>query len=500
MPIPTLLIVDDEPNIRLSLQQSLETSTLRVICMGNAREAIEQVRIQTPDAILLDVRLPDMSGLEAYNRIREIDSLLPVIIMTAYAKTETAIEATRRGAFDYLIKPVDLKHLRETVTKAVAVSRLRKVPAVMAGEETNDSTDEADVIVGKSAPMQDVYKTIGRVASMDAPVLILGESGTGKELVARAIFHYSRRKDKPFLAINCAALSESLLESELFGHERGAFTGADQRRIGKFEQVNGGTIFLDEIGDMSQATQAKALRLLQQQQFERVGGNTTIQTDVRIIAATNRDLTAMVAAGKFRRDLFYRLNVFTIQLPPLRERLADIPELAKSFLRRISSQSGHPFRLITQESLDLLQQHDWPGNVRELESAMKYALAHSGGDIILPDSFPQSCRTPHDSSTTESSNSSARSLPLQSTVPGDNLDITALTNQLLKSGSTNIYREVGSLVDKLLLETVLKHVHGNLQQAAELLGISRMTLRNKLRTINVPASESADDASAGDVD
>lgn len=489
MPNRTLLVVDDEPNILFSLRQSLTTDTLQIMTATSGREAVDVVRKHKPDAILMDVRLPDMSGLDAYDLIRQIDPRLPVVIMTAFARTETAIEATRRGAFDYLIKPVDLSQLRLIVLRAVEVSRLGKVPAVLSPDEDTLS-DGADVIVGHSPPMQEIYKTIGRVAEMDATVLILGESGTGKELVARAIYHYSRRKEKPFLAINCASLTESLLESELFGHERGAFTGADQRRIGKFEQVNGGTILLDEIGDMSAATQAKALRLLQQQQFERVGGNVTIQTDVRIIAATNRDIASMVESGTFRRDLFYRLNVFTIHLPPLRERIEDIPLLASNFVRRIAKDIGIPTPVILPSTMERLQNHHWPGNVRELESAIKFAIAHTTGDVMTPDCLPETCRAslksfpapdvrkavPNaaDKDTQEHSSSAAAETAV---------DLTALTQQLLNSGTNNLYREIGSTVDRVVLEVVMQHVSGNQQQAAELLGISRMTLRSKLRAL-----------------
>lgn len=486
---PSVLIVDDEPNIRLALSQHLQSDTLRVITAGTAREALEAISNQHPDIVLLDVRLPDMSGLEACTRIHEMDRRLPVVIMTAFARTDVAIEATRRGAFDYLIKPLDLKQLRDIVQKAVYVSRLRRIPAVVGTTETSAATEEADIIIGSSPPMQEVYKFIGRVAPIDAPVLIMGESGTGKELVARAVFHYSHRRERPFLAINCAAISESLLESELFGHERGAFTGAEQRRIGKFEQVNGGTILLDEIGDMSPATQAKALRLLQQQQFERVGGNTTIQTDVRIIAATNRDLPAMVESGAFRRDLFYRLNVFTIQIPPLRSRAEDIPELASQFLKRIADSTGSPRRDITADAIAVLQQHPWPGNVRELESAMKYAAVHATGDVITIDCLPESCRvrTPATAAPADTN--------FLDTSPANQIDVVALTRQLLHAGSTNVYRQVGNTVDRLLIETVLQHVGGNQQQAAELLGISRMTLRSKLRQTQ---ADSTSTTSSGD--
>jgi two-component system nitrogen regulation response regulator GlnG len=296
--------------------------------------------------------------------------------MTAFSRTDTAIEAMSRGAFEYLLKPVDLNTLRQLIARALEVSRINQKPAVVDIESTTED-DASDLIIGDSIAMQDIYKTIGRVASQDVTVLILGESGTGKELVARALFHYSKRSKQPFLAVNCAALTESLLESELFGHEKGAFTGADQRRIGKFEQVNGGTIFLDEIGDMSPSTQAKALRLLQQQQFERVGGNTTIQTDVRIIAATNKDLEEMVAEGTFRQDLYYRLNGFSIHLPPLRERLGDVRALANYFARTISRDLGRYPPTIAEETTELLEKHNWPGNVRELHSAIRFAIVNS---------------------------------------------------------------------------------------------------------------------------
>lgn len=500
----TLLVVDDEPNITFSLKQSLASPDLNVITASTAREAIECARKHRPHVVLLDVRLPDMSGLEAYDKIREFDQRLPVIIMTAFARTETAIEATRRGAFDYLVKPVDLKRLRDVVAKAIQVSRLGRVPAVLADEE--ESLGEgADVIVGLSPAMQEVYKTIGRVAEQDATVLILGESGTGKELVARAIYHYSRRNQAPFLAINCAALPEALLESELFGHERGAFTGADHRRIGKFEQVNGGTILLDEIGDMSPATQAKALRLLQQQQFERVGGNATIQTDVRVIAATNRDVAAMVEEGSFRRDLYYRLNVFTVHIPPLRERREDIPQLARHFVRRLSAEGGHQIHAITSDALEQLQLHDWPGNVREIESAMRFAVVHATSDVVTVDCLPESCRPRPKASliapalteavpeiAPESSPDTANATQ-RANADAEPFDLAAHAKQLLSEGAPNIYRQLGSTVDKIILDLVMNHVDGNQQQAAELLGISRMTLRAKLRALAAGSGEGKTD-------
>src|SRR6516162_536175 len=329
--MPRLLVIDDEPNVLYSLAKSLESTTVEVLTALTAKQGIQIVEADRPDVVLLDIRLSDMNGLEAFEHIRRIDPRLPVIFITAYATTETAIEAMKRGAFEYLIKPVDFHQLREVVGKAFQLSRSRHVPAVF--EETSAAEDSlVDAIVGRCVAMQEVYKAIGRVAPLDVTVLIVGESGTGKELVARALYQHSRGADRPFSAINCAALHESLLESEMFGHERGAFTGAERRRIGKFEQAHQGTLFLDEIGDMALSTQAKMLRLLQEQRFERLGGNETIQTDVRVIAATNQDLEKAVSAGQFRQDLLYRLNGFMIRLPPLRERRDDLPLLVEHFL------------------------------------------------------------------------------------------------------------------------------------------------------------------------
>jgi DNA-binding NtrC family response regulator len=492
-----LLVIDDEPNIVFTVEETLTSPELQVISAGTAREGIDLARSQRPDVVLLDVRLPDMSGLDAFSQIHSVDPRIPVIIMTAFARTETAIDAMRRGAFEYLVKPVDLQALKQAVRRGIEVSRLSNFPALLNGSSAPEEDElNADRIVGQSPAMQDVYKTIGRVAPQDATVLILGESGTGKELVARAIYHYSGRSHKPFLTINCAALAESLLESELFGHEKGAFTGADQRRIGKFEQVNGGTIFLDEIGDMSPSTQAKALRLLQQQQFERVGGNATIQTDVRIIAATNQDLPAMVAAGSFRQDLYYRLSGFTIHLPPLRERREDIAPLCAYFVRILSKSLGKSVRGLTKEVESLLERHTWPGNVRELYSAIRYAVVHSTGDFITPDCLPRSCLPDRPENPALSSLSPGGLKPLTpatlpAAAPSELVkpncllpDVQRRTLAQLEAGSNDVYRDLLHEFDQVVLEEVLKSVHGNQVQAAERLGISRMTLRSKLRSFH----------------
>lgn len=506
--MPKLLVIDDEPNITFTIAETLGSKDLTVLTASTAREGIDLLRRQHPDVVLCDVRLPDLSGLDAFDRMHEIDPRIPVIIMTAFAKTETAIEATRRGAFEYFVKPVDFVALKQTVGRAIEVSRLSHVPAVVGESESEDDDPNTERIIGLSPAMQEVYKTIGRVASQDATVLILGESGTGKELVARAIYHYSQRSQKPFLAVNCAALPEALLESELFGHEKGAFTGADQRHIGKFEQVNGGTIFLDEIGDMSPATQAKALRLLQQQQFERIGGNVTIQTDVRIIAATNQDLATMVAEGNFRQDLFYRLNGFTIRLPALRERREDIPLLLNHFVKVFNRELGKQVRTVTPETQAILEAHDWPGNVREFQSAIKFAMVHATTDVLTPDCLPEACRPktngepvalpngvspPVDESKSIATTTDSTSLPASEI---SRLELRELTRRLLAEGQSDLYRKLMNSVDHAILEETMRHFGGNQLQAAERLGISRMTLRNKLRALGLLA----DKTDSGDSD
>jgi two-component system nitrogen regulation response regulator GlnG len=463
-----LLIVDDEPNVLYSLEKRLKSESLEVITASTAKQGIELVKDSNPDAVLLDVRLPDMSGLDAFDEIRQHDPRMPVVIITAHATTETAIEAMKRGAFEYLLKPLDLPELREVVSRAVHLSHLSRTPAVF-GEEVAAS-DSADCIVGLSSPMQEVYKSIGRVAPQDVNVLILGESGTGKELVARAIYSHSARSKRLLLAINCAAIPESLLESELFGHERGAFTGAERRRIGKFEQASRGTLFLDEIGDMTLPTQAKILRLLQDGRFERVGGNETIEADVRIIAATNQNLEDLVAKGRFREDLYYRLKVFAIHLPPLRQRMEDLSILVEHFTKRFSRELHKPIRTVPPETLELLNAYDWPGNVRELQSAIKYAFVQATSEVLAAHWLPENVR--------KGLSSSVPSRHTEST-PGA-LDIVGMANGLMRSDSHDIYRQVHAEVDRILFDEVLRHAEGNQVLASQILGISRTTLRNKL--------------------
>jgi DNA-binding NtrC family response regulator len=466
-----LLLVDDEPKLIFKqVSHVFAPRGSRIELVRSGSEAIGHIAKNQTDVVLLDVSLPDMSGLEVYRRIRQIDARIPVIFITATTSAETAIEAMRHGAYEYLFKPLDLERLEEVVTEALEVAHWMRQPAVVAdGDNAAVEEFRGDVIVGRCPAMGEVYKAIGRVADQNVIVLIAGESGTGKELVARAVYQHSGRSDKPFLAINCAAIPESLLESELFGHEKGAFTGADRRRIGKFEQCNGGTIFLDEIGDMPLATQGKILRLLQDQKFERVGGNETIQTDVRVIAATNRDLKASSEQGKFRPDLYYRLSVFTIRLPPLRERGDDLPMLVNYYLRRFSCELGKDVREVAPETMERLRKYAWPGNIRQLQSIVKQALLHATGSVLIP-AFLRSAEA-----TTETTPGAASREGWAA--------FTTFIRGRLESGSTDLNAESQLEVDRVLLPAVLEFTDANQFQAAKILGLSRQTLRQRLRTI-----------------
>jgi two-component system nitrogen regulation response regulator GlnG len=411
------------------------------------------------------LQLPDRSGLEVFRDLHELAPKRPVVFITAHGTTQTAIEAMKGGAFDYLVKPLDLDRLSQVLERAFEAARLMGVPAVL------PQVDASDQIVGRSLVMQEMCKAIGRTAPQDVNVLILGESGTGKELVARALYSHSRRADWPFLALNCAAIPEGLLESELFGHEEGAFTGASRRRIGKLEQCAGGTLFLDEIGDMPLPLQAKILRALQEQRFERVGGNETIQTRVRVLAATNQDLPQLVAAGRFRKDLYYRLNVVTIQVPPLRARLEDVAELAHYLLFRFDRELGLDLRGFAPEVLELFQAYSWPGNVRELQSVVKQAMLNASGHLIVPEFLPAHLLR----------------APAAAVVPAadDNLNLAALIDELLPRADGRLYEEVVAAVERVLLPRVLRHTHGHQAQASELLGLNRSTLRHRLKTLGL---------------
>jgi two-component system nitrogen regulation response regulator GlnG len=478
--MPTLLVVDDETPILHAFGRLFRAPEVQLLTATTAEEGLSLAEQHRPDTIILDINLPDQSGLEAYGKLRQIDARVPVLFITGLGTTDQAIEAMKLGAFDFLLKPLDIKTLRELVHKAFEISRLMRVPTLVADKHLPADAGSEDALVGRCPAMQEVYKSIGRVAPQNVTVLVLGESGTGKELVARAIYQHSRRGHAPFLAINCAAIPETLLESELFGHEKGAFTGAERKRIGKFEQCSGGTLFLDEIGDMSPLTQTKVLRVLQDQRFERLGGGETIQTDVRIIAATNHDLEGLVAAGSFRNDLFYRLSIFTIKLPPLRERGDDLSLLVDHFLRRFNRELNKEAQRVAPETMELLHKHAWPGNLRELQSVLKQALLRATGPILLPDFLP----------------ALSQAEP-RATASDGNPDWDGYIQSRLAAGSEDLHAELLEMVERHLLTCVLNHTAGNQLQAARILGITRGSLRTKIRAlgITIERSVSADDES-----
>jgi len=461
--MPTLLVIDDEPSVQYAFRRVFGDERVTVLAAQTAAEGRARAAADRPDVVVLDIQLPDGSGLDLFRELHAADPKRPVVFITAHGTTETAIEAMKGGAFDYLVKPLDLERLSALLGRAFDAARLMRTPAILPRDEGEDR------IVGRSSVMQEMCKAIGRVAGQDVNVLILGESGTGKELVARALYQHSRRAAQPFLAINCAAIPENLLESELFGHEKGAFTGAERKRIGKFEQADGGTIFLDEIGDMPPPLQAKILRVLQDQRFERLGGNDQVRTRVRVLAATNQDLARLVDAGRFRKDLYYRLNVVTIAVPPLRERPGDVAELAHYFLFRFDRELGLDLRGFDPAALALLEGYSWPGNVRELQSAVKQALLNASGHLILPEFLPAAVRPGQ---------------PPEAMQPAAG-DLERLIDDLLARGETNIHARVIEAVERTLLNRVLRQTHGHQAQASEVLGINRTTLRHKLRALGL---------------
>jgi two-component system, NtrC family, nitrogen regulation response regulator GlnG len=463
--VPKLLVIDDERSVCYSFRRIFAGEGTEVLTAETAATGLALLRDHQPDVVVLDLQLPDRQGLDVFREIHDASPKRPVIFITAHGTTDTAIEAMKLGAFDYLLKPLDLERLSQVLGRAFEAARLMSVPAVLPAE------DRADRIVGRSSVMQEMCKAIGRLAPQDVNVLILGESGTGKELVARALYHHSRRSGKPFLAVNCAALPESLLESELFGHERGAFTGADRRRVGKFEQCDGGTLFLDEVGDMAPSLQAKMLRVLQDQRFERVGGTETLQTDVRVLAATNQDLSRLANEGRFRKDLYYRLNAISIRIPALRERVDDVAELAHFFLFRFDRELELDLRGFSPEALERLQAYPWPGNVRELQGVVKQAMLNASGHLVLPEFLPEQF---HENGP----------LPTVSVPAPEAFDLAAFIEEHL-AGTTALHAEVMAAVERVLLTRVLHHTRGNQTQASEILGLSRPTLRHKLRMLGL---------------
>ena len=504
-----VLLIDDDRSVALIVERALDELGVTLTSVPSADAGLKQIEAEHPDVVLLDIMLPRMSGLEVFQRIRAIDRRLPVIFITADSGSDTVIEAMQLGAYDYVTKPLNTAHLADVVGSALETRRLMNVPIAVSVNDEQRNNGLGDLFIGRSPEMLEVFKEIGRVAKQSVTVLIRGESGTGKELVARALYQFSNRANRPFMAVNCAALPDTLLESELFGHERGAFTSADRRRVGKFEQCHGGTLFLDEVGDMSSLVQGKVLRALQEQKFERVGGNETITTDVRLIAATNRPLEEMVVDGRFRGDLFYRLNVVTIDLPPLRDRSGDVPLLLQYFLTRIRNELGKTeIEGITPEALQILENYQWPGNIRELQSVVRQTVLKTTGPVIVPDFLPPLVRG-------ESHEPIAvrleRPVPVAAVTPSPTVsetpaldgvptngesvhhdggdlptcDVRQFIEERLKHNSTDLYSEVVEHVERYLLTRVLQEARGNQSRAANILGITRGKVRDRIAAFKI---------------
>ena len=472
MSIRRILVADDEESIRWVLSKSLSKSGFTVDLASSGTEALALVRQQNYDLAVLDIKMPGVTGLDLLSRFHEERPDMLVVIMTAESSMSNAVEAMKRGAYDYITKPFDLDALDAIILKAQKASEVTEEVQRLK-TELKEHYQVERAIIGKSGAMQEVYKVLGKVAPSDVTVLITGESGTGKELVARAIHYNSRRLGKPFLAINCAAIPRELLESELFGFEKGAFTGATERKIGKFEQANGGTLFLDEIGDMPLELQAKLLRVLQEREVTRTGGNAVIHVDVRIVAATNQELKEKVRVREFREDLFYRLNVVPIALPALRERREDIPLLVEFFLQRAREEMGSATQGCTEEAMALLKRHPWPGNVRELENTLQRAALLSPDLLLTPADFPsllaEGQRDENDCSLED--------------VIGNKL--RASLAQMEVQELDNLYDMVLHQMERPLINIVLEKTRGNQVQAAEILGINRNTLRKKIQTLGI---------------
>lgn len=468
-----ILIIDDDQQLGLSFAKILSAEGYKTANAFTGREGIEAVKKNRPELVILDIRLPDMGGLEVFEVIHEMFPKLPVIIITAYSSTETAIGAIQKGAFDYIYKPFDVPEMLLVVEKAVVAGRCMSSPVDVNPDMEVFSGREA--LVGSGSSMLEVYKAIGRVSSTDATVLIRGESGTGKELASRAIYNHSNRADKPFVVVNCVAIPETLLESELFGYEKGTFTGAVHKRVGKIEQARGGTVFLDEIGDMPLSIQAKFLRLLQENSIERLGGKEPIDVDVRVIAATNRNLETAVAEGTFREDLYYRLRVVTLTMPPLRDRKEDIDTLSEYLLTRLSSEMSLNNPGITAEALEKIKKYDWPGNIRELSNSLKKALIFNRGAPLQPEDITLCQEQIIESSETSQA------------IAGD---IQPWVRALVQSDKQErLYDSCLDHVAALLVKEALVMTHGNRSNAAKILGISRPTLHAKIEKFQLGNNE-----------
>ena len=466
-----ILVIEDDPGLVAGLQSVLSDDGYEVTLAHRGDLGLRRAQEEEFDVVLTDLKLPGLSGLELVRQLHQAKPRLPIILMTAHGTTETAIEATKFGAYEYLLKPFEMAELLELAGKAVASSRLMtEVVEIGAMSSTRDS------IVGQSRAMQTIYKEIGRVAGKPVIVLIRGETGTGKELIARAIYQHSERAQAPFVAINCAAIPETLLESELFGHERGAFTGAEARRIGRFEQAHGGTLFLDEIGDLTPNTQVKLLRVLQERCLQRLGGKETIAVDVRVIAATHRDLNEAMKEKLFREDLYYRLSDVVIVLPPLRARREDIPELIHYFLQKYGAELGSPQAAIHPEGLQFLAAQPWPGNVRELENAVRKVLLVARGHTISIGHIRAALN--------------AGSLVSKSAEPSLRELAADLLAAALRGEIDNAHARLLTGAEQEVVAQAIQLAKGNQAKAARLLGISRLTMREKLRQFGLhPAQE-----------
>jgi len=464
-PAARILVADDEDGVRWVLEKGLRQAGYEVAMAKDGESAVRLFAAEPFDLVFLDVRMPGLDGLTALARLRELRGDASVVVMTAHGTMDTAIQAMQRGAYDYLAKPFDLDEVLLLAERALTARRLtQEVTQLRSGLQ---EVWEFGALIGRHPRMQEVYKTIGRIAASDVTVLLRGESGTGKELVARAIHHYSRRAGRPFVAVSGAAIPGTLLESEMFGHERGAFTDAKERKLGRLELAHGGTLYLDEIGDMPVELQTKLLRALQERTLERLGGHESIRIDVRVLAATNRDLEALMKDGRFREDLYYRLNVVSVHLPPLRERRRDIPLLVEHFLAKHGAALGECG--VAPEALDRLVGHDWPGNVRELENVIQRAMVMATGGVILPEHLPIG--------PVSAAASVAVDATLEEIIEKKLMDCV---RGLREHASANLYDLMIGLVEKPLLRAVLRETGGNQLRAAQILGINRNTLRKKL--------------------
>jgi nitrogen regulation protein NR(I) len=482
-PRQSVLIIDDETDVHYSFRRLLEKEPLEILSAESGDEGIRLARKSPPDLVVMDIRMGRQSGLDTLKELRQMNPKQVVIMMTAYGTSQTAIEAMKRGAYDYILKPFDIPQLKNLMFEALSAARAMK--QIVAFPTKLNAEESGQTIVGNSPAMQQVYKLVGQVAPTSTTILITGESGTGKELVARAIFQNGSRVNKPFIAINCAAIPENLLESELFGHEKGAFTGALAQRIGKFEQCDGGTLFLDEIGDMPMTTQTKILRVVQEGEFSRVGHNQSIKTDVRIIAATNKDLWHAVQRKEFREDLFYRLNVVRLNLPPLRDRTTDVPLLVAYFINKFRLKQPSGPSQIAEEALAAIQLYAWPGNVRELENCIQRAMVLASGNTITLSNLPEEiARGTHAAAAAPVEASHAASpvaAPIaEAGAPPGKTEFAQAVEALFNFARTDKHFKLLPAAERELIVRALAETSGNQVQAAKLLGVTRATLRKRI--------------------